>query len=83
MTHGEHLADRSAHRQTDNVGGVDAQRVEDGHGVVGHVDQRVVTRGLVTAADAPVVERNGAVARREREALEGPTRELLAQAGDE
>src|SRR5438067_5601976 len=42
MVDGQPLDDRAAHRQSHDVGPVDAQRVEDGDGVVRHVAERVV-----------------------------------------
>ncbi len=38
---GDLLGEHPAHRQADEVGGFDAQHIEDGRGVGGHVAQRV------------------------------------------
>ena len=49
---GDRLGDHPAHRRADDVGGVDAEVVEQADGVVGHVGEQV-GRGDVLARRSP------------------------------
>ena len=77
------LADRAAHRRSDDVGGLDAGVVEHGDRVVGHLLQRVRAVRLVAAPRPPVVERDRLVPGCGGESLQVPAVLVGAETLDE
>ena len=66
MGEGELLGDRAAHRDPDDVGALDLERVEQAERVAGHVGDREGQLGPARAAHAAVVEDDAVEARLER-----------------
>ena len=72
ILHADDLRDRSTHRSSHHVSGLDAGVVENRDGIVGHLLERIRPEGFVTLAGAAIVMSDHAVAPGENEPLKIP-----------